>query len=231
MHPPDRLARLDAQFVAEVAVQRPVRGQRLRLPPRPAQRPHQQQPQPLAGGVLLRQPGQLGHQLGVPSQVQADLQAALHGAQPLLGQPGHHRLVQRVGRDVVQRRASPQRERLAEQLRLGGDVAAGARLAGTFQQRVEGAHVHPLRLHHQRVSVCIGAQAGAVAEHLAQPHRVHVDGLARRGRRLLTPQPVDEPFERHRTVRLQRERRQQDAEPAARYAQRLAVTRHLERPE
>ena len=87
--------------------------QGLRLPARPVQRRHQIPPQTLAERVLGDQCLELSDQLVVAPEREVGVDPQLDRCQPDLLEPGDRRLGEALVGEVRERRAPPQRQRLA----------------------------------------------------------------------------------------------------------------------
>jgi hypothetical protein len=134
-------ARVDAELLGDHAAGPAVDLERLGVPARAVQRPHQQQPQPLPQRVVGDQPAQLRDRVQVSTAGELRLDAQLGRVEVDLGEPLGLRLDQRRRRDVGQRRAVPQGQRLAE---LGGGdlrIVGGERPLALADQRLEQQHV------------------------------------------------------------------------------------------
>ena len=118
VHVPQVGARVGAEFVGEPAAQALVRGQRLGGAATTRERGHQLRPELFPQRMFGGHRGQLGDHLVVPAGGEVQLDPAVQRRQPPFGQRGHVVAVQQVRPDVGQRGASPQRQRLAQYLRL-----------------------------------------------------------------------------------------------------------------
>ncbi len=109
----ERRARLDPELVDEGPARILVGVQGLRLPTRPVQRGHQTPPQALAERVLGDERLELSDQLVVAPECEVGVDPELHRCQPDLLEPGDRRLGEALVGEVRERRASPQRQRVA----------------------------------------------------------------------------------------------------------------------
>ena len=133
--------------------------------------------------------------------------------QPEVLEPPDLRRGERLVGEVVERRAAPQRERLAQRAAVLADVSEALEA-----QRVDGVGVDAqLVAAPARDDLRVGAR-----ELLAQLGDEHLHELRRRGRRPVAPQPLDQPVGRDRGVGVQREDREQRARLRA--AQRQGAT-------
>ena len=120
--PEDRLGegpqlrrRVDAQLVGQPAAQPVVERERVRLPPAPVERDHEQPVQPLAQRVQGRQPLQVGDRLAVPAELEQELQPIFERADPQLLQARALGLDPLGVADVAQGRPPPEGKRLVDQ--------------------------------------------------------------------------------------------------------------------
>ena len=113
----ERLARVDAELLDVDSARVLVGVQGLRLPAGPVQRRHQIPPRPFAERVLGDERLELSDQVGVATQVEVGLDPKLQCGQPDLLEPGDGRLGELLVGDVRERRAPPQRERVAKACR------------------------------------------------------------------------------------------------------------------
>ena len=109
----ERSTRLDPELVDEGPARIPVGVQGLRLPTRPVQRRHQIPPQAFAERVLGDQCLELSDQLVVAPECEVGVDPELDCCQPDLLEPGDRRLGEALVGEVRERRAPPQRQRLA----------------------------------------------------------------------------------------------------------------------
>ncbi len=109
----ERRARIDPELVDEGPARVLVGVQGLRLPARPVQRRHQIPPQPFAERVLGDQRLQLPDQLVMAPECEVGVDPELDCCQPDLLEPGDGRLGEALVGEVRERRAPPQRQRVA----------------------------------------------------------------------------------------------------------------------
>ena len=128
-------------------------------------------------------------------------------------------------REVRERRAAPQAERLGQP--LGRDLGLAATRG--VDEVLEAVEVALAVRDPQQVARRLSHEP--VAELTTEPGEVVLQRRERRGRRLVTPDPVDEALDREDAVRLEQEERQHRAPlDAAECEDALAVT-NLERSE
>ena len=109
----ERRARIDPELVDEGPARILVGVQGLRLPTRPVQRRHQIPPQAFAERVLGDECLELPDQLVVAPEREVGVDPELDCCQPDLLEPGDRRLGEALVGEVRERRASPQRQRVA----------------------------------------------------------------------------------------------------------------------
>ncbi len=109
----ERRARIDPELVDEGPARILVGVQGLRLPTRPVQRRHQIPPQALAERVLGDERLELSDQLVVAPECEVGVDPELDCCQPDLLEPGDGRLGEALVGEVRERRAPPQRQRVA----------------------------------------------------------------------------------------------------------------------
>ena len=175
------LAQLGAGIDAELSGDRltglPVCVERFGVAARAVQGLHEQQPQAFPERMIGQQPAQLGDDLSVTAAGQLGLDPQLRSVEAELGQPPGLGFHQHRLRDVSQRGAVPQGERLGEQagrpLRFTGGVGAPA----LAHQLLEHSGVGVCGAQPQQVARSAGDQDGAVgvAEKPAQPQHVDAD--------------------------------------------------------
>ena len=158
------------------------------------QGPHEQQPQVFPQRMVGQQPAQLRDDLGVAAAGQLGRDPELGGVQAELGQAFGLRLDQRRRRDIGQRAAVPERERLGQLGRRSLRIAGGVRAPALADQGLEHLGVGVPRGQAQQVARSAGDQERAVGvtEQPAQPEHVDADEVARLGRRRLPPYLVDQ---------------------------------------
>ena len=204
---------LDADLVRELAPCRPIGVERLGLAPAAVEGDHQLPREPLARRMVGDQPPELRNQLGVPARRGVSLHAGLERRQPLLLQLRDLGLRERLEREVGQRRAAPQRRRLAQTGRRLLGTAGREQAAPLFDEPLEPVGVELSRPDAELVARCGRDQdVGVVPKRLAQARDVHLHGLHGAGRRVLAPQRLRDPLCAHRLVGAQ----QQNGEDGAR---------------
>ena len=109
----ERRARIYPELVHECPTRILVGVQRLRLPARPVERGHHRPPQALAKRVLDDQCLELSNQLVVAPERKVGVDPELYCREPDLVEPADGRLGEALVGKVRERRASPQRQRLA----------------------------------------------------------------------------------------------------------------------
>ena len=213
---PQPPARVDAQLIGQRAARGLERLQRLGLPARPVQGQHQQPGQPLTEPVAAGQLLQLGDHGGVAAQVQVGGKAVFQRGNPQFLQPVPLGLGERLIGHLGQRRSPPQRQPLAQHpgrsrrpARLQQPVTLGGQRGKTGRIQVPGADHQPVAggLAHQHPRRGPGR-----AVRLQRPPQIRHIRLQRGGRlrrRLLSPQLLDQPIQRHHMVSVDQQDREQ----------------------
>jgi hypothetical protein len=170
---------------------------------------------------------ELADEVRMASEREVGLDPLFEGTQAQLLQPRDLRLGKRLVGEVVQRRSSPQPERVAED--PGGLCCLSGRqgLSALLEQRLEAARVDRLRLDAEQVARRAGHDQ-AVSERAANLRDGVLEHLRGRRRRLLSPEAVHEPVARDDLVRVQDQQREQGPLPAARELDRPAVHHQLQ---
>ena len=106
------LARLEPELVDERRARVAVRRERLGLAARAVQRQHQLPGEPLAQRVVADGRRELADELGVPAVGELALEAALERGQAQLLEPRDLALGEVLEREIGERRAAPERQRL-----------------------------------------------------------------------------------------------------------------------
>ena len=207
-------ARLDAELVHERLARPRELGQGVRLAAGAVEREHQLRPRPLAQRLRLDESLQLGDHLGVPAELEIEVDPVLQRRQPQLLQP----------EPVELRLAAPERERRTEPLgalRGRERLGLGAQLLEPGQVEIGGGDLDHV--------------AGAppldhvVPERLPQLRDVDLERVLRRLRRLVAPERVRQAVDRDDVVRVQQQRRQQRARLRPADGHRPAVVIDLQR--
>ncbi len=170
---------------------------------------HLQRPQPLAKRVVDRQGLQLTQHGIVAADAEIGVDALLDGAETELGQPEHLGTDRLLVGYVGVRRTSPQ-------LQGGGQHVAGLGRR-RFEERRTANQLgcEPNRIDRQQIRIDPVAGASRLqrkprTQAPSDVRDVNLHRLARRGRRILAPQSVDQPFGRdHRAGGRHQQRQQQ----------------------
>jgi hypothetical protein len=166
----------------------------------------------------------------VPTERELGLAEKLERVQPLLLEAFPLGPDERLGGEVGESRALPERERLAQ--RAGGRVGPGGIEVSprARDQGLETLEVELPRFEHDAVAraACLDPLG---AEHLAEPGDVDLERLDRRSRRRLAPQRVHQRFARDRRARPQQQSRQERALLRPPQVDRAAVRAGLDGPQ
>ena len=153
-----RRARLDPELVHEHAPRPLICVECLRLPAGPVEREHQLSAQPLAQGVLGDKRLQLGDQVAMAAEREVGFDPLLECRQPELLQPRDLDLGERVVRELRQRRAAPERERLAQLAAASSARPAAERPSSLLEQGLEPMEVELAVGDRQHVAVGTGQE-------------------------------------------------------------------------
>ena len=176
--------------------------------------------------MALDQSLELRDGVRVAAELELGIDPLLERVEPLLLEAADLVLGERLGRELDERGPPPAGERLA-QLRRTLLRLPSSRLR---DEPLEALEVEPSGLHMDHIA------GGLPLEHVRaeQPaDRVHLvlQRCARRARRLLTPELVDQVVLRHRLVSVQQQQAEERALLGGRDGDDLAIASHLERPE
>ncbi len=182
--------------------------ERLGLPARAVEREHQQRADALAQRVLVDQRAQPADRLAVAPGVEVVLERQLGRRQMQLLEPAHLRGRERLLEHAGERGSVPERERLARQLTTGA-VAVG----GMGHEPLEPQRVDRRRVDLQLVAASVGRdpRRAILGQQPAQLGDVLLHHLRGGRRRLLAPEPLDQPLDRDGRVRAQRQHREHGA--------------------
>ncbi len=166
---------------------------------RAVQGPHQQDPQVFPERMVGQEPAQLGYDLGGPAAGQLRGDPQLGGVQAPLGQAFGLRVDERRRRDVGQRAAPPERERLGEQADRALRISGRKRAPTVMDQGVEDLEVAVRVAQAELIARSAGPQDAAVGvvHEMAQPVHVDADQVGRPGGRRVPPHLADQHVDRN----------------------------------
>ena len=206
--------------------------ERVGLAPAAVEREHQLRMHPLTPGMLGGEPLELADQLRVQTGREVGLDARLERGQALLLQARDLRRRERLVREIVQRRAAPERQRLAQNAARRLDAAGGQLAAARGELVLEALRVELARRDPQAVARGGGLERSRGAQRVAQARDVHADRGGRALRRVLAPQPDGQPLGADRLVGRQKQHREQRARLGAGQCDQLSVVcPHAQRAE
>ena len=188
---PQLRAWLDAELVHQPAARLAVDVERLLLAARAVESEHQLRPQPLAIAVLIRQQLELADHVRMTTEREVGVDAAPPGsgdAAPRAAPPPLGR-TPRTSRRRAQARATARAHGAGTSRRAPDPPPPGP--APLADQLLEAPDVELPLMHAEDVAGTRRLQ-DVLAERLAQPRDVHLDGLARGRRRRPRPQVLDE---------------------------------------
>ena len=233
-HPPLELAQprrgLDAELLVERTAEVLIAGEGLGLAPRPVEREHLLGVQALAQRVAPQERVELAGELGMSPSRQVGLDSLLEGRQPQLLEVGALDPCERL-RELGERRAAPEGERLRQLLRGMLGISSGKTRSPLGHEALEAVEVDAVGRELEQVARRARVQQ-ALGERLAELGDVDLDGLRGAVRDVVPPEVVDEAGDPNRAVEVQDQDGQQRAALATAQRNELAaVADHLERTE
>ena len=208
--------RLQPHLPSQVAPKIPKGTQRLDLAATAIQGQHQLGPRPLPQRIHAHRGLQLGDQLGVTTQSQRQLDPILDRGHPQALQAGGLGPGEVLVGELGQRRASPQRQSVVEQLQRPRKVTGRGSPAGVGQLLGETTGIQPVRVDPQQVAgghcqqgPLPVARRPARLDH--RPKAIDVFG-ERAGRvlgRVVAPKNLHQPVDRHHHIGSHQQRSQQ----------------------
>ena len=180
--------------------------------------------------MLRDQPLELAHEPRMPAERESRLAERLQAGDPQLPEPRDLGLRELLVGDVVERRASPQCERLLERPLRALRVTGREQRAALVEETDEAVGVDLVRTRLEHVAAAARAQPIRV-EQLTQPGDVRLQALVRRRRLHAAVQVFEQPLGRNDLVAAQQQDRQERALPRAAELQRTPIVCGLERPE
>jgi hypothetical protein len=184
-----------------------VRLERVPLATGAVQRNDELAPKRLPVRVLGGERLQLAHDGVVAAEGELGVAQQLDRAQAQLLEPAALGVRNRLGDEVGEARPAPERERLTEPGRSFGRATGGDLTLPTGDEPLEPLEVELARLQADQVAAAARLDP-AGAEDLAQPVDVDLQGLHGGGRRLLSPERIDEFVPRNRVPVPQEQGRQ-----------------------
>ena len=180
-------------------------AQRVGLPTGPVQREHQQTAQPLAQRMGGDQLLELDDHTLVPTERELEVDPLLDHGEPQLRQPGDGRGRELLVREVGQGIAPPQRIRLGQQRDGPARITVGRRRVPRRNELLVPVHVDGFRRQLERVTAAAHGNELGRAQRPSQLRREPLQTVAHGGRRILTPQRVDDLFCRDDSAHVQRQ--------------------------
>ena len=171
----------------------------------------------------------------MPAEREVRLDALLERRDPKLLEPGDVLLQGRFVRDVGERRAAPQRQRLAQLLRGALRQPRGQRPPALLHEPLEPLGVQLADADPEQITGWAGDErAGRLRpgrERRTQARDLDLERVDRVGGGGVAPQPIDQPVGGHERVRAQQQHRQQRALPRPAEGEQPPVPADLERAE
>ena len=228
---PEARRRADPELLVELGPQRVVGGERLALAPGSVEREHQLAAQALAQRMARDQQLELADEVGGAAECEVGLDAVLERGELQLLQARALDARERLGGELGQRRAAPERECRPEALGSGGRVGLSERRPPRAGELLEAAQV-------ERVG---GPELETVArrarlqelrgQRLAQPRDIDLHHLDGGVGQLVAPQVIHEPLDRHRPAGVEQQAREQRTLLSRAECERLPPVARLERAE
>jgi hypothetical protein len=174
---------------------------------------------------------QLADGLELAPEGEHGVEPALQSVQPKRFESGDLGVRVRLGREVAERGASPQREGAGEtQLRLLVRARAERGLS-VGEELLELVYVHRVGRDVEAVAGRLGEERGLVAEELSELRDVDLDAVGCRGGRPVAPERVHEPISRNDAVSLEEEQSEDAALLETPEREHARLVDHLEGPE
>lgn len=208
-------ARVDAELVRECRTDAFVRHQRVGLPTRRVQRPHQLALETFAERMGGGEAFEHRKDLGLPAAGEVGLEPVLGGGQSEPVETDTGRLGERRVGGVGQGRTSPERLRLVEYGRRLLGPTGRERRPAVGGEPLEPVHVHLVRVDEQPVTRRMGLDLDRTVrrQRPSQPRHERLQCVHRPARRLVTPEPVDQRLDRDHRVGLEGQPDQECAQP------------------
>ena len=222
-------AGIDAELVDEGLPRRAVRRKRVRLPPRAVERKHELGPWALAERLCADERLELRDELAMTTQGEVGVDALLEDDRPQLLESCDLGLSEGLVQEVRQRRAAPERERVAQRALGRGAVPSRERGPPFLCQPGEAVEVDALGL--QLELVAGSARGDDLPQSLSKLRDIDLDGVGRCLGRIARPERLDQLVDRDDAARLERERRQERAWLRPSESDRRSLPRDLGRAE
>ena len=194
-----RPARLEPQLLPQPRSQGAVDLQRIRLPSGAVERQHQLPLQTLLKRVLSGECLELRHELARTPQCELGVEPIHADSQPQLLETPDLRLCEVEQSNLLQRRATPQPERLGKRGARALALTRRAESAALLGEPLEAQAVQLLRIDVQEITAGASLE-DPVTQTAPQPRDRHLKRI-RRVRRGIAKQLVDDPFARDDLVR------------------------------
>ena len=200
-----RTAGLDTELLDEDVAQILVRGERLGLTAGAIQRKHQLRTQALAQRMLAHERLELADQVPVFAELELGVDALLDSRDVQLLEPSNLGLRELLLREVVERRAAPERERFAQERRCLVRARRGRRLP----QALESMQVELAAFDADHVARLLRDDRIVGRKRLPQLRHVVLQGVGRRCGSLFAPQLVDQSVGRDDAVGMCEQQREE----------------------
>ncbi len=223
--------RLETQLGGKLVPNVRVGAECLGLPAGAIEREHQLATETLAQRLLCDERLELGDERLVPSKREVRVDPLLERQEPQLFEALDLRLGEGLVREVRQRLASPQRERLAQALGGLGGPALDVRAPAVLYVALEPPRVDLLGVDLKQVGARTRDQHPGSVQRLSQSRDLVVEAVAGRVGGLPAPELVDQPVARDDLVGVEQEKGKQAALFGAAELDDALAQPNLNRPE
>jgi len=194
-----RAARLDAELIDKKGARVSIHSESLGLTARAIQGEHQLASKPLAERMLGDERLELTYEVGVATELEVGLDPLFHRHEAKLFEPGTLAPGKRLRSEFAQSWTAPEFECLTEGLACSRRLTRSKIALALPERTLETVKVELVDLYFGDVARW-ARHKDALREHLAQAGDVRLDHLDGFLRLLVTPQLIDETFDRYRVV-------------------------------
>ena len=209
LQPAQLRAGVEPELLAQDATTFLEDAQRVGLASGAIQRDHQQPTKPFAQRVRGDERFELADHDPMSPELQLDVEPFLDRGEAQFRDPSDLRRRELLVGELGERAASPQRLGLSQQFDGTREITACCSGASCRDELFEAVQVDRLRWNLERIATTARRDEARRAERAAQLRHQALQTVARRGRGLRPPQPVDELISRHRPTTLQRQHHQE----------------------
>ncbi len=229
-------ARLQPQLVAHDSAEDAVRLEGVGLPPRAVEGEHELCAEPLVERMEAHERLELADGVGLASQREHRFEAGFERLQAEAFEAGDLGLREGLVREVRERWATPERERLRELRLCVRGCARAERSSPVGEQSLELVGVEGSGGYAKQIPGWLGRERDVsirivVLEKSAELRHVDLDAVRRRRRRCVAPERVDEAIARHDAIALEEKQREQATLLGSAEGEHTATDDHLHRSE